>query len=177
MMLIQRNSTGQIIDELCPRLYSLVLIDQSSSYKYSDTRAEVLDLIKYIARDRDLNSIIRIACSFSSSLESEQVSFCQSAYFRFGMPAVSRAPLRATTLDYATKLLMNASNDSDFFGSRCTVPILAIVSENSELTSPLWADATTSPFVIASARSASLSDFFSAVLDYYRQAIENGVIR
>lgn len=175
MELIQRNVEGKPIEGLYLHLYCLILVD-SSFAGYPHVQAEVLRFARLVAQNQDLDLMVRVACSYPSTVDSGGVSFSRASCFRFGMPAIEESPLDVNSLGRAMEVLEKASGETDFFGSICSAPILAVVSENRELESVVQG-AAASPLVLMSFRSASLHDFFRALLGHIGRTASDGLIR
>ena len=175
MGLIQRNVDGAPIEGLYLHLYCLILVD-SSFVGYPPVRAEILRFARLVEQDQDLDLMTRIACSYPSAINSGDVSFCRASRFRFGVPAVEESSLGVSSLGSAMEVLERASSEVDAFDGICSVPVLAIVSENRELESITKSIAASLP-VMMSFKSASLHDFFRALLGNANRAVSGGLVR
>lgn len=119
MMPIQRTPEGFPVDEVCPKLKCLVLIDSvflRDARVHRAIRKEFRRFLRALGKDRDLSVAVQISSAYTGTLDFSSVEFDRAADFQFGLPSVEEAPLSRRDMEGAHKLLGIESRETDFFG-------------------------------------------------------------
>ena len=171
MMPIQRTPEGFPIDEICPKLKCLVLIDSvflRDARVHRAIRKEFRRFLRTLGKDCDLSVAVQISSAYTGTLDFSSVEFDRAADFQFGLPSVEEAPLSRRDMEGAHKLLDIESREIDFFGPLCPRPVLGVISDKDVRDLGLT-DEAIYPQVVASYGAASLHDFFQLLESTFRR--------
>ena len=172
MMPIQRTPEGFPIDEICPKLKCLVLIDSiflRDARVHRTIRKEFRRFLRALGKDYDLSVAVRISSAYTGTLDFSSAEFDRAADFQFGLPSVEEAPLSRRDTKCACKLLCDESREIDFFGPLCLRPVLGVISDKEVSDLGKLTDEVVYPQVVASYGAASLRDFFQLLESTFRR--------
>lgn len=174
MMPIQRTPEGFPVDEVCPKLKCLVLIDSvylRDARVYRAIRKEFRRFLRALGKDSDLSVAVQISSAYTGTLDFSSVEFDRAADFQFGLPSVEEAPLSRRDMEGAHKLLGIESREIDFFGPLCLRPVLGVISDKDVRDLGGLTDEAIYPQVVASYGAASLRDFFQLLESTFRRIL------
>lgn len=174
MMLIQRTPEGFPIDEVCPKLKCLVLIDSvflRDARVHRAIRKEFRRFLRALGKDRDLSVAVRISSAYTGMLDYSSAEFDRAADFQFGLPSVDEAPFSRRDMENARKLLSSETREIDFFGPLCLRPVLGVISDEDVRDLGGLTNKAIYPQVVASYGAASLRDFFQLLESTLRRLL------
>lgn len=132
MRLLQRQTSGAPIEELCPTMRCLIVIDSSSITKrreYDAIMRSISLLIKKLRSDADLFYFMEMACVYAEDIPANNEIFDRLDRIKIPTLPDHSNTLSMETLAKAANLLIGASRQTEALGRQNLASFLVVVTK------------------------------------------------
>lgn len=132
MKLLQRQLNGKPIEELCPVIRCLILIDPSAisgRHEYNETMRSISLLIRRLRTEADMFFLVEMACVYAGDVFANEGTFDRLDKVKIPIPPDHPSSLNKSDIEDAARLLAEAARLTKRTEKRNLASLLAILTK------------------------------------------------